>query len=33
MTVVPFVAGFVVAAVFAYWFYRRRMSQEIIHVL
>ena len=33
MTVGPFVAGFVVAAIFAYWYVRRRMSQEIVHVL
>lgn len=33
MTIGPFAAGFVVAAIAAYLYYRRRMSQEIIHVL
>lgn len=27
------VGGFVAGALFAYWYYRRRMSQEIVHVL
>lgn len=33
MTAGPFAVGLVIGAVAAYWYIRRKMSQEITHVL